>query len=294
MTDPYPLLVKALGYFNSTRPGSDKCLYDLLAEHSKKSCRWLVPNSEKSKETSPIAANPTIVREISDVIEETTTSSGSSLKEEGEEEVVELVLPSSSITMAKSDTGNSGGHDDDDEISKFMSEHGLLMVTEEEQEQESSIRDSQLDDDVEEITVPKKRSKIESLSDDDEDDDDKKNEVEEDDEETDSCDDFEGFEANTKQSGTAPVKSGAGRPTKAGPPPLRKIPSFARRISVEKGSATSGGRSSPAGFFQESSYAGNSSRGMSPVEGAAQARRLSQMRKQAVKLSQNSKAPVKK
>ena len=45
-----PVFVKALGYFKSNKPGSDKLLYDLLAEYTKRPSKWLVPDESKVRD----------------------------------------------------------------------------------------------------------------------------------------------------------------------------------------------------------------------------------------------------
>eukprot|EP00118_Oscarella_pearsei_P026733 m.310364 g.310364 ORF g.310364 m.310364 type:complete len:283 (+) comp51109_c0_seq1:65-913(+) len=282
MTDPRadPLFIKAISFFRSIQSGSDKCLYDLLAEYTKKPCKWLIPKDGKSGQST------SVIREFSEVIDESTSSSSSSKRANisDEEEVVELVseiLPSSSTRMSQSD-------DDDDEISKFMSEHGVLIVTEEEPDTKMADSSDQIEMEEESSASSKKRVKVSENAH-------FSNEEDEDDSETDSCSDYEGFEANVKQ-GLGPgdnKRMPSQSKTVPPPPPLKKIP-FSRRISVDKAS----GRALSPGIFQESSSSysmiSSSSRGMSPGMEAARAKRLSQMRKQAVKLSQNSKAPVKK
>jgi hypothetical protein len=42
-----PVFVRALGYFKSSKPGSDKLLYDLLAEYTKRPSKWLVADESK-------------------------------------------------------------------------------------------------------------------------------------------------------------------------------------------------------------------------------------------------------
>ncbi|XP_062504032.1 uncharacterized protein LOC134180863 [Corticium candelabrum] len=301
------IFLKALGFFKSNKPGSDKLLYDLLAEHTKRPSKWLLAEESKASGVSE-----TLV-----ISEESSTSSdvsgdGRTSDAGAGTEIVELVSLDELPKKARHES--LGDIVEDDDISQLMSETGVVMVTDEK---------SHVTMESEGVAAGRKGKRASSAV------------IYSDDEETDSCvetdsgDEFKGFSVGSSREETpdrslsqlsvspavrlsgswSDLRSVTPPGMRSRPPPLTKV-EFNRSVSWDK--SLSGKQSplaregppillhSPPPVTHPKAVYARPTLQSTPIPSyqspsmQSTPRRFMQMKRQASLLTQNIKGPAKK